>query len=766
MGFFQGREITSVGTSISRVISDDLIPDSANSAIIKSIIQGGNITDYVQDELANSFGIKAKRMYEYGETKYVFGLPSGEFYVNTQGTAEVKAILDAETGTNTEPYYTHLGPMNTLHMAWMALTSQYGYDSVSNKLNTLSDQLGNPCYLTDMQVIIPAETFDILNPKAIEQWGVSPKAGFVPGTAIWIPGMENLIGYTPVERSASATFEQVLVKYSVLISSPEFDEYSNTYVETVVLEEAELTIPITGFNTDSEYFHAMYEIDGKRHYWVYQLGAGVYPQLDSIFDTPPVVAGEFYPFGYFRLNKTSIGADKNSAQYKTSKTLIEYLGLDYDDILKAVDENPDIDDVEQAMMMSLVPANTVNQDEQQYLYTFFDKLRINQGSTASTYTLDQILAGLSRGGAGEVASSIVVQDSAFKLAVSNAGIFKKRRGGSIGIRGSYSSRYAERTGSFPVSNSEGPEYNWEYTIPCYYYQYQVSDSMYDEIEVINLTTQYFIYGKYSTIGSGNNTLVMVPLDRSIMTGYSLTHSERLFSRSLYYVFNSRVETKLAWYTSEAVSFGLFIIAVVALVFGQAEAFSLWLSLVAAGSITILEIIIAILTKLLIALVIGYAVRKVIDSVGPAAAVALAVLAAAASVYGAYSGLTTSGFGSNICSAPLPFAEDMLAISSSLIDGINDAFTGKIQDIQNEFADLNAEAIRTSELIDKAQDLLATSALLSPLTIIGEEPEDYYRRTMYSGNVGVAAIDGVSNYVERALSLPTIAMTLAGTGTLA
>jgi hypothetical protein len=220
---------------------------------------------------------------------------------------------------------------------------------------------------------------------------------------------------------------------------------------------------------------------------------------------------------------------------------------------------------------------------------------------------------------------------------------------------------------------------------------------------------------------------------------------------------------LAWYTSDAVVFGLFIIAVVALFFGQAEALSTWLALVAAGSITVLQIIIAILTKVLIALVIGYAVRKVIDAVGPEIAIGIALLAAA---YSVYSGFGAEGFGSNMCSAPLPFAEHLLTISSGLVDGVNNAFAGKIQDIQNEFSNLNAESIRVSALITTTQDLLDTTTLLSPLTIIGEEPDAYYRRTMFSGNVGVAAIDGVNNYVERALTLPTIAMTLSGTEVLA
>lgn len=758
MGFFQGREFTTVGTSISRVIPDKVLPDSSKSAVIKALINGGNVTDYVQDELTTSLGMRAKKMYEYAEREYVFGLPSGEFYLTSQGVPEVKAILDAQTGTDTQPDYTRLGPMNTLHMAWMALIREYGYNSSSNILETLSNQIGHFCYLTDMQVIIPAATFDVLNPKAIEQWGISPKAGYVPTNSQLVYGIQYLIDHTPVERSTTATFEQVLVKYVILRSDPEINEYTEMYQDELVLEEAELVIPITGFNPDSDYFHAAYKIGDRRHYWMYQLGTGTYPQLDALFNVPPPVAGEFYPFGYFRIFKTSLGNDKSSPLYTTSKKMFKYLGLDYDQILENVEANPDIGDVEQAMMMALVPANTENQDEQEYLYTFFERLRLSQDSSSGSFTLERILSSLTNGGVGEVESAIVVQDSSFKLSLSNAGIFKKRMGGAISKRGTFGSRFANRTGSFPAKDSDGTEYQRSYTIPCHYYQYQVSDSMYDEIEVINLTTQYFIFERYTSIGTGNNKLVMVPLDRSVMSGYSLPHSERLFSRSLHYVFNSRVETKLAWYTSPAVTFILFVVAVVAVFFGQAEALTAWIGLAAAGSFTIMEILLTIVTKLLIGAVIGYAVKKVVEAVGPEVAIGLALLAAA---YSVYSGFGAEGFAANVCSAPLPFADQLLTISSSLVDGVNNAYAGKIQDIQNEYSDLVAESFRVSELISDAQDLLAPSLLLSPLTVIGEEPDAYYRRTVNSGNVGIAVIDGVNTYVERALTLPTIAQTLFG-----
>jgi len=290
--------------------------------------------------------------------------------------------------------------------------------------------------------------------------------------------------------------------------------------------------------------------------------------------------------------------------------------------------------------------------------------------------------------------------------------------------------------------------------------------MYDEIEVINLTTQYFIFERYTTIGFGVNTLVMVPLDRSIMTEYSIPHAERLFSRSLYYVFNSRVDTSLPWYSSDAVSLVLFIIAAVMMYFGIAEGMEAWIGLMA--TYTAIQVVINILIKLLVAIVIQFAIRKAIEAVGPEFAIAIAVLAAAVALYG---GFGNTGFGSNMCSAPLPFAEQVLAVATSLVspgnialsmaNGVSEYYSDKIKDIDTEFEELNIRAFKDNELFNNAEQLLATSTLLSPLTIMGEEPEDYYRRTAQSGNVGVAAINGINNYVERALTLPTFAQTLYG-----
>lgn len=747
MGVFSGREVTSVATSVVRAIPDASLPNSPKTAVIKSIIKNGQLSEYLQDAMTNSIGIRAERMYEYAAKEYTFGLPSGEFFATNIGDAEVKAILDAESGQDTQIDYTHLGPFNTLHMGWDRLTRDYGYNSITNEIESYSGAFGQPVYLANMTVMIPAAKFDLMNPKALEQWGVSPRAGFIPTNSPILSEVKGLVGHSPVVRSATATHEEVLVEYLYAPDTALWDPYTETYSTDVVLTPGSFTIPITGFNPEAEYFHAMYEIGGRNHFWTYELNLGSYPQLDALFNSPPSLEGEFFPFAYFRLGKTSMAIDTQAAQYKTTKKMLNYLGMNYQALIDSIHSNSDIANVEQALLMFAVPANTEHPLEQAYLFDFFDRLRLSQAHTSPTYDLATILASFAQRGADLSSSAIVIQDSAFKMSLSNGGIFKRRRGGSIGPRGSYKSVFIEKTGYFTAHDSETGDYQQSYSLPCHYYQKQISDSMYDEIEIINLRTTYYIYGNYTSIGDGQKDILMVPIDRTLTALYNIPIKEQLYSRSLYYVFNSVTMTQLAWYSSDIFMGGLFVAAIILAWFTMGESLIAFTALATAGFISFAAILWSVATMLVEGLLLTIALRQIVKIVGPEVAIAIALFAAAYGLAGSSSLME------------LPFAETLLSVSSGLLSATNNAYTGKIQEIQTEYADLQIESLKVSDLINNAQELLNTSSLLSPLTIIGEGPDDYYRRTMYSGNVGVASINGVTNYVERALTLPTIAMTL-------
>jgi hypothetical protein len=44
-------------------------------------------------------------------------------------------------------------------------------------------------------------------------------------------------------------------------------------------------------------------------------------------------------------------------------------------------------------------------------------------------------------------------------------------------------------------------------------------------------------------------------------------------------------------------------------------------------------------------------------------------------------------------------------------------------------------------------------------IFGEAPEEYFNRTVHSGNVGILGIKAISDYVDNALKLPELHETI-------
>ena len=395
-----------------------------------------------------------------------------------------------------------------------------------------------------------------------------------------------------------------------------------------------------------------------------------------------------------------------------------------------------------------VPANTTNPLEQRYLFDFFNKLRLNQSNKYNSYTEGLIKSRLLDSTRNVFADTLLIQDGASKMALSNGGIFRRRIGGSIGARGSYASDIGTKTETIKVTVLSGDTenvYDQIFSISSHYYRKQVSDSMYDEIEVINLRATFKVYEQYESIGDDTDDILIIPIDRTITQAYSTTIKNELYSRSLHYVFNSRVISYTYFYQSGLFQFVIIAIALAMAIYSVGQSLYVAAVLLELG-VTISVILITMLVNILETIIISLALAYIAKKVGPGVAIALALLAAAYGLGGqGFAGLPT-----------LPFADTLLNVSLSIVKAVGEFYTAEITEIQNSFNELSVESSKVSELINKAQDLLADNMLLSPLTIIGESADDYYRRTMYSGDVGAIAIGSINNFYERALTLPTLA----------
>jgi hypothetical protein len=735
MGLFSSKYVTQVGTSISRVIEDDTIPQSAKTGSIKAIFNDGNLPDYVMEELVNSIGVRAERMYAYAEDNYVHGLPSGEVFSSTQGRQQVEAVIEAFEGQQVLIEYSRFGPPNTLHIGWMTLVQQYGYNQATNELAVLSAQKGFPVYLKDMQVVVPASQADSFEVGSLEQWGTAASAGYTPERLASTGFLSSLTGPSPVLKSTTAAQVQLLVAYVWEKQTPVLPATVPPRF-TASIEEETLTIVPSGFDDEADYFHAKYTFNNQTKYWMYRYGAGTYPTLDSVFVNGPAVSGSYFPFAYFRYNKQSVISNKTTPAYLTSKKLVKFLGIDYDAMAEAIDENPDIADVEQAMLVMAVPAVSTNAVEARYLFEYFDTLHDAMGG--GTWSgLTSIASQFS--GDAPAKHTIVIQDAQFKMALTNDGIHKKIAAGSIGSVGTHNNSFvSENVVTEFVDPDTGVITTSTTPIKSHVYRRQISTGLYEEITVRNLKMTYFVFENYTTVGDENDDILLIPIDRTVSQNFSIGDREILYSRSLHFVFNSRVVTKVKWYQTGVFKALLFIVAVGMAIYDGGATFGAYLGLTGTAAIVATVVIQLIVGQLLTA-----AFKLFVKAFGAEVAQAIAVIAL---LYGGYRVFMNGG------SLQGTWASELLQLSSGLQSA---ALQDKFSDLLEQQDQFNLFVEEQEELLESAQKLLETSNTLSPFVIFGEKPEDFYNRTIHYGNIGTLGITAISSYVDIALTLPTL-----------
>ena len=743
MGLFSSKKKTVVGTSVVRVIEDDLLPDSIKTGVTRAIFQNGDLPDHIMEELVGSIGLKADRMYEYAKRSYVHGLPSGQIVAASVGTVEVGAVLATLEGRPVQVDYSQLGPPNSLHIGWMQAIAQFGYNTVTNELVGLKAPGGLPVYLDDMVVVVPKAELGQYSESALEQLGVSPLAGASPSRPGLSPGLLNSVtGFTPVEASTTATEDYVRIRgVWESQSAPDMEGIVKKTLNTV-----EKTIPLvdTYGLANEDYFHVRYLVDGVPKYWMYLVGSGTHPSLDALIGTKPETNGSFFPFAYFRYDKKSETADKTTAAYKTSRKLVKYLGMDYDEVAAAIDENPDIKDVQQAMLIMAVPANSKDQLECRYLFSFFENLHYSKGNQYKSPTAGAI-AQFQRGDSTFLVSTIVIQDKRFKLSLSNRGVFKKKVVGSIGAIGTYTSGISTETRRQEYTDQETGQVSYE-DIPYkyHYYRRQITESLYEELLVVGLQLRYYIIDGHYTTGDETDDILLIPIDRSITDSYSIPDREKLYSRSLHFVFNSVQIIKVKWYQR-----GLFkaIITIVGIVIAVISMQPEIAAAVLAGtSAAYLTLALIIIEHLVIGLVLGAAFKLFVKLVGIDLAFIVALIAAA---YGMAQALEAGSV------AGAPWAQELLQVSSGLSKAIGENLKDMFGDLLGEFQTFDLLKDEATKKLEAANDLLNTKNYLSPFVIFGESPDDFYNRTVHSGNIGMNCISAISSYVYIALRLPKL-----------
>lgn len=797
MGLFSSSYETTVGTSASRVVEDQLIVSSLKQGTIAGLFdstQSNQLVEYILEAVSTGLGARTESMYDYAKKSYTWGLPTSQLFTTATGESVVWSVLKNLVSPLIKQEYYHFGVINYLHVGWFTLVKNYNYNSVTNELPALTaSHAGCLTYLKDMVVVVRESAADTINPGCLEQWGISPSAGFTPYRTASSSILQGAIANSLVRIDPTATSEHILVTYVwqtsvtvlegkivTIVDGKEVVISPGTWVTTLTKHEDSLQIPITGYDNNADYFHARYSFNGVDSYWLYKLATGTYPEIDSIFSVDHNDSGSFFPIAYFKQG-VLMDSDLDSDIYKTSTKMLNYLGMDYQQVIDAIKENPGIGDVEQAMLTFGIPPDTVEPVEQQYLFDFFTKLYLASGgisvdpgwdlgtispeqdsdnhglSTTPEEEAIKTLLGLTE----NPKISLLVQDRLLKTSLSCHSIFKKSKAGTVAAVDKYCSSFTTEDITYPYTkveyvqdaNGETKEVLTQYTVTqpldLYTYCHQITDSVYEEIKVYDLQLKYLMWGGFSTLGDDKDTILLVPVDHTISSTYATVDRELLYTRSMHYVFNSRIVTEVKWYQQSWFQFVMIIVAVVLTIISIPPEFLMQLIAFNVGTMTLTAFLIAVAQGFVIPYILAALAVKLFVKV---AGVKLAFLAAI--VLMAWTGY--NNFTNSVAGAP--WADTLLSMSNGLTAEVNTAIKGEMDSLIEDVNNFNLYVEDKTAELESVNDLLYTNILLSPQWFVGQTPDELYN-TVHYGNIGMAGVDCVASFVDIALTLPNINNTL-------
>lgn len=717
-----GSKKTYVGTSVSRLIADEQVTSAIKKGALTSSLNNKDILEEITDALVHSIATSGNAYYNYGKNKYALPLPTGQASTafNTHGSTQVEEVIQSEVEmAEVVMDYCFFGNLNYFHILMEYITNTYGYDITTNKLDTLTILKGYPVSLSQLTLIGPTALIDAMSDDSLL---------VLDGNC-----------YVRINELVSTIGAEIKYTWSVPPVHPEV-------VPTVYVETLSLGTDVTPvwFDVAADYYHARYVIGGSTKYFTYEKDIGTYPLLDNLFDLPSAELGSYFPWVHLRHNYTAIDADPGTEECISATALMRRLGIDLSMISSSISENPDIGYVIQAILMMGVPPESTNPVDQEYLYRYFDAMFNDLGGEITSLSAVDLVASFTP--TDLVKKTNVIQDSKLLTNLSNLGIYRRLVTGVLGKVNTYHSTSSGFNIAIPRYNEDGGGVLYFLRYVSYMlYQKQVSATQYEEIQVVDLSCQYHVLGRYYTTGDTNDetNIILVPLDMSVVAKISLVKRETLYARSAHIVFNSVQVVKLEWYQEAWFTIVLFIVAIAIIVFSEGTMFKEALALLT-GGFSIPALIIFLLDVAGVAFY-TYAFKEIVKAIGIEDAIIIVLILSLKNLYTLFNAASIE--------SGLVSAEYLLKLASGLLQGIQTMTTELTKDIMGEMDALNKEMESAFGELDKIRKEMEQSTVLNPMMLLGETPDEYYNRTVHSGNIGVKVYETVSKYVKTMLTLP-------------
>lgn len=779
MGFFSSKRKVSVAANSVPIIDREV--DLLGESLMRTILRKGDISSGIVEDMVNSNGRNIVRAYNYAQSDYHYGLPSGTTEVVNYTESALISAIEASTGDTVlelrEVLHDSGNPgieatwyldtvrnrsLLTGELATLPSTLITELDSIwNNWVNSCSSTLA--AHKSDIEADYPSTVLYVTenatdasnNPctKNIQDV-VSVAAEYFYNDSrshsTQVDDIDYLVdstGYPTGHRYTYTTRQQFAltgVVSSVLSTvrtvTPEYADgtFGAPYTEFVPDNRISTDYPFSDVSSHTftetttlagTYdfralkYYAQYSLaDGSIKSWLYDTNSNTYPGLD--YTEAAGSESPFYPVVPLRYENTDYCHEDewDTVRYLTSKKLLSIMGMDIQALREGINENPNIDDVDHAYFMFGVQLQDESKSAKRYLCAFFEHI----GSLQS--------------------QSIRITEGGMDMRLSWDSVATVIRSGRIGTKGKANSSINSAANQMV-------------------FRVQFDEDSYKEVTVTGLLHTNYVYeGKTvettvaDTLEDGQYNFI-IPLHAGVVEDLPTIVRNELYFDAMQLVFYSYEVTYVAWYQQEWFLNLIKVVAVVitiasigtlasagyeAFVLATAAGASTLAALGAAAQVLILQILEGMITSFIF--------KLVVSQVDPDFAM---IMATVLLVYGGIKGFKAGGIveGSN--------AEMLLKLSTGITAGVQQNLAQATLDLKSEVDAFSKDADEKMDALDEINKEFALTGIIDPMEFImsepmislNESPESYYFRTVHSGNVGAMSYDAITNYHNLMLDLP-------------
>jgi len=167
--------------------------------------------------------------------------------------------------------------------------------------------------------------------------------------------------------------------------------------------------------------------------------------------TESSISSDFMPFVVFRENKTRVVS--NDTKYDSSVELCRRLGVDFEDLNESIHENPDINDLDQALLMFAIAVDEEHELGQKYVFDFFFWLAVRE------LVHNNVVFQVNSDGDEIINNAVTFEDASFKMQLNYSGIVAEE---VTGRPNKVSGEPLETGGYMRKVSSQTVTYNYDY----------------------------------------------------------------------------------------------------------------------------------------------------------------------------------------------------------------------------------------------------------------------------------------------------------------